>query len=332
MIESCYFLSPAFERLYCIAVHSCASFASSPLLFPRLKAILCASCSRDQVALFHWLNGPSLIRLDILLVVDPTAEPLVEFVSSMDTLYPGMRSISLRVSYHSHPPDAMIRSISKTIRSWKHLVRVCLNTTELDTAVYEHLMRLETLTHLTFEMTFVNDLPPHLSQAVLPRNPFPKLKDLTLDAYHPPLIVEWLNYFHFECLSSLSCTFGSIPPLLASQIADLINAITTQPCHKSLEKVDIMLNHDIMNVEIGLIRPLFSFTHLRYVDIFRICVLALSDDDLYDLAASWPLLENLSLNVSNVADSLPTFKGFFHLLRRCPHLEQLYINIDMRDM
>ena len=225
----------------------------------------------------------------------------------------------------------MIRSISKTIRSWKHLVRVCLNTTELDTAVYEHLMRLETLTHLTFEMTFVNDLPPHLSQAVLPRNPFPKLKDLTLDAYHPPLIVEWLNYFHFECLSSLSCTFGSIPPLLASQIADLINAITTQPCHKSLEKVDIMLNHDIMNVEIGLIRPLFSFTHLRYVDIFRICVLALSDDDLYDLAASWPLLENLSLNVSNVADSLPTFKGFFHLLRRCPHLEQLYINIDMRD-
>ena len=83
------------------------------------------------------------------------------------------------------------------------------------------------------------------------------------------------------------------------------------------------------------VRPLFSFSRLRCVEIAHLCTAALLDGDLLELAASWPLLKVLELGdyveTRNPAVVVPTLQGFFHLLRHCPHLEQLVIVVDLRE-
>ncbi|KAF8554792.1 hypothetical protein OG21DRAFT_1603326 [Imleria badia] len=227
------------NRLQAIAAHWPPSFEPLPTLFPKLKAICGASPGPDNLALFYWLNGPSLTHLEIpSLAGDLASQTLIDFVSDMGTIYPNMKTLDLNASLDYRTPDAMIRAFSKSTRSWKHLVHVSLDTVDLDTAAYEHLMRLESLTHLTLMLVY--DCLPRLRLAVLPQKPFPMLTDLTLvdHDYHIPRMVEWLSCLHLPP-SSLTCETGGYFAD-AQQISDLCHAIAAQFCHKSLETIMLM--------------------------------------------------------------------------------------------
>ncbi|KAF8554790.1 hypothetical protein OG21DRAFT_1508570 [Imleria badia] len=324
---------PSNSRPQAIAAHWPPSFEPLPTLFPKLKAIESAYPRSDNVALFHLFNGPSLNQLGICsLEGDLSSQTLIDFVSAMGILYPNMKTFSYNAMISQKNPDTMIRALSKSIRSWKHLERVDLDTLDLDTAAYEHLMRLDSLTSLT--LTLVYDCLPRLRQAVLPRKPFPMLTDLALvdRDYHILRMVEWLNCLHL-CPSSLFCQTGGYDTD-AQQISDLCHAISAQLCHKSLETI-ILASCDVPpSVQVDSIRPLFSFTRLRCVKLTGLCRTFLSDDDLLELATSWPLLQTMSLNyyttVQTHAVIMPTLKGVFHLLQHCQHLRQLTIAIDAR--
>ena len=305
-----------------------------PSLFPQLKAIRGANITPKNVLSFQSLNGPSMTELEIYSIAgDLSSQTLIDFVSDLGIIYPNMKSFTLNTILDNQRPETMIRGLSKTIRSWK-LVRVELHTLDLDKAAYEHLMQLESLTSITLILVF--DALPRLRQAVLPRKPFPMLKDLTLidREYHIPWIaVEWLNCLSISpsTLSCRACRYSADP----QQITDLCRAIATQLCHKSLEAIMLMDYGNSTSVEVDSIRPLFSFSRLRYVTLADLCTTSLSDDDLLDLATSWSLLEVMNLNYYVNTQTrgvvMPTLEGFCHLLLHCPRLRRLTIVIDARD-
>ncbi|KAF8547385.1 hypothetical protein OG21DRAFT_924774 [Imleria badia] len=315
-----------------IAAHRPPSFEPLPPLFPKLKAVKGARPSAC-LPLFYCLSGPCLTQLEIpWLAGDLGCQALIDFVSDMGTIYPNMKTFSFNTYLDIHPPDAMIQGLSKTIRSWKYLVHVHLNTLDLDTAAYEHLMRLDSLTSLTLRLRLVYHCLARLREAVLPRKPFPMLTDLTfVDCdRHTPSVIEWLNCLHISP-SSLTCTlqYSSRDP---QQITDLYRAIAAQLCHKSLETIILEDNYHVISIQVDSIRPLFSFPRLRCVKITHFCTLSLSDGDLVDLATSWPLLEVLYLNYYVETQApMPTLRGFFHLLQHCPRLQELVIVVDTRD-
>ncbi|KAF8554788.1 hypothetical protein OG21DRAFT_1508568 [Imleria badia] len=335
VISSYYTMTSSDNRLQAIALHWPPAFEPFPPLFPKLKAIRGAYPGRDNVLLFHWLNGPSLTELEIRsLLGDLASQTLIDFVSDMGTIYPNIKIFTHNAILDKERPETMIRGLSKTIRSWKHLEHVDLHTLDLDTAAYEHLMRLESLTSLT--LMLASEVLPRLRQAVLPRKPFPALTDLTLvdrDYHIPWMTVEWLNCLHLSP-SSLSCRTrrSSADP---RQITDLCRAIAAQLCHKSLETILLMDYGNSTSVEVDSIRPLFSFSRLRCVTLANLCTTSLSDDDLLDLATSWPLLQAMSLNYYVNTQTrgvvMPTLEGFCHLLLHCPRLHKLTIVIDARD-
>ncbi|KAF8550850.1 hypothetical protein OG21DRAFT_1499526 [Imleria badia] len=319
---------PSINRLQAIAVHSPPSFELLPPLFPKLKAIKGAFPRPGYITFFYWLNAPSLTEMDISWFDGDLA---IDFISDMGTIYPNMKVFSLHCLRDKDPPNAVISGLSKTIRSWNRLVRVELSTLDLDTAAYEHLMRLESLTSLTLRL-FYRCLP-RLRQAVLPQKPLPMLADLTLYDRDPhiPWMIEWLSCLHLSP-SSLHCeTGGSFAE--PQRVSDLYYAIAAQLCHKSLERITVHASSSPpAQVDLSSIRPLFSFSRLRYVNILHFCVPSLSDNDLLELATSWPLLQDLGVSYWVEPPALmPTFRGFCHLLQHCPHLQHLCIVIDTRD-
>ncbi|KAH7906487.1 hypothetical protein BJ138DRAFT_1221252 [Hygrophoropsis aurantiaca] len=83
-------------------------------------------------------------------------------------------------------------------------------------------------------------------------------------------------------------------------------------------------------VDIAALRPLFSFSGLRYLHIDGICSFDLSDDSLAELADAWPRLEELMLNHCSGwgRTSEITFKGLKSLIQACPLLQDLALAID----
>ncbi|KAF8550842.1 hypothetical protein OG21DRAFT_364179 [Imleria badia] len=338
LLSSCFASSMAFRKLLAIAVHSRATFEPLPPLFPKLEEIWGVILTPSNVALFYWLKGRRLSRLYLSSFEgDLVSHTLIDFVSDMGTIYPNMKAFSLD-SFDNEPPDTMIRGLSKTIRSWERLVDVRLDSLGLDTAAYEHLMRLESLTSLTLRL--FHHCLPRLRQAVFPPKPFSMLADLTLDCdRHIPWMIEWLSCLHLSsCLSRLSCSFHNSSytlddsPTDPQQIIDICSTIAAQFCHKSLETIILEDYESSTSVQVDSIRPLFSFSRLRYVGIANLCSTSLSDDDLLDLVTSWPLLQVLRLNrYVKPQATVPTFKGFCHLLQHCPRLQELSIVVDTRD-
>ncbi|KAF8550845.1 hypothetical protein OG21DRAFT_363701 [Imleria badia] len=158
------------------------------------------------------------------------------------------------------------------------------------------------------------------------------LRELTLidHNYQFPWTVEWSNCLRLSP-SSLFCTmnYSRADP---QRITDLCRAIVVRLCDKSLETITLENWFGLAPIQMDAIRPLFSLSRLRCVRIAHLCTLSLSDDDLLELATSWPLLEVLSLNyfVETKAPR-PTLKGFCQLLQHCPHLQKLTIVIDATD-
>ncbi|KAF8550844.1 hypothetical protein OG21DRAFT_1487453 [Imleria badia] len=141
------------KQLQAIAIHPSPPFEPFPQ-FPKLKAIRGAFPAAGYIPIFYWLTGPSLTDLDIpYFTGDLASQTLIDFVSDMGPIYPNMNTFSLNELDKPHP-DAMIQGLSKSIRSWKHLVCVELNSllVDMDTAAYEHLMRPESLTSLILRL------------------------------------------------------------------------------------------------------------------------------------------------------------------------------------
>lgn len=301
-------------------------------LFPKLRAVKYACPDSFLLPLFSWWSGPSLTELEICRIKgDLASQTVFDFVSNIGTLYPNISTFAFNTFVDKDTPHAMIQALSETLRNWKHLVHVHLNIHDLDIAAYEHLVRLESLTSLTLGLRLVDHCLPRLRQAALPKKPFPALMDLTIvdRGYHLPSVVEWLKFHHLSP-SSLTCTleysFGD-----PQEITDLYRTIAAQFCQQSLETIVLEDYDHATSVPVNSIRPLFSFSHLRCVNIARFCAPSLSDDDLLDLATSWPSLQTLYLTYYIEPEApMPTFKGFFRLLQHCPGLQALAIVIDTR--
>ena len=334
----CHKWTTSVAQLQSVAFHSPPPVESLPPLFPKLTAILDEKLTPDDVWLFYWLNGPFMTKFKFHIATHcPGSQALKDYISNMGILYPNMKTFFLNINQFKPHTDRMMQSLSKAIGDWKHLERVGLNAQDLDTAAYEHLMRLESLSSLTLVLDYKGT--ERLVRAVLPQKHFPALRNLTLIAFHISRVVSWLHCLHL-CPSSLSCIAlkrSSLSSPDLQSIADLCHTIATQLCLKSLERIELAskVYSTRVSVPVDAVRPLFSFSRLRCVKIARLCTAALSDGDLLELATSWPLLQVLELGnyveTRNPVVIVPTLQGFFHLLRHCAHLEQLVIVVDLRE-
>ncbi|KAL4069200.1 hypothetical protein J3A83DRAFT_3500126 [Scleroderma citrinum] len=91
-----------------------------------------------------------------------------------------------------------------------------------------------------------------------------------------------------------------------------------------------LLNHGALQLQLGILRPLFDFRSLRIVDIGLVCTALLDDDAFAEIARVWPNLESLALRTSNLSKVRPqaTIRSIISFLEYCPNLNTLHLVFD----
>ncbi|TFY51922.1 hypothetical protein EVJ58_g10304 [Rhodofomes roseus] len=152
-----------------------------------------------------------------------------------------------------------------------------------------------------------------------------------------------LSSCHFPRLRRMSLTSQSGPK------ADLLNrvleAIHERIPHASLVYLKLHAGNTMDVGEIvnaASLRSLYDFHHLVYFDFVMGIRIALTDDDIKEMAMSWPHIKHLVLCSNASKDAIqhtwthdprawttkPTLEGLVHLARYCPSLELLALDAD----
>ncbi|TFK19763.1 hypothetical protein FA15DRAFT_723251 [Coprinopsis marcescibilis] len=163
----------------------------------------------------------------------------------------------------------------------------------------------------------------------------------SLDTFHySGTVAELAHLLHLlprDTLSSLELdsAFCSVPQERVdypSRWQPLFNIIRKQSS-ASLKRICIKSQcckfpegSDIFVPGIGVMGPLLSLTHLVSVDLHRLSFITLTDQDIEDMASSWPRLE--SFYFYNMEPPATTFACFQSFAKHSPNLRSLTIDVD----
>ncbi|KAH9834027.1 uncharacterized protein C8Q71DRAFT_157144 [Rhodofomes roseus] len=172
---------------------------------------------------------------------------------------------------------------------------------------------------------------------------FPAMQTLDLTSETMADIRAVLSSCHFPRLRRMSLTSQSGPK------ADLLNrvleAIHERIPHASLVYLKLHAGNTMDVGEIvnaASLRSLYDLHHLVYFDFVMGIRIALTDDDIKEMAMSWPHIKHLVLCSNASKDAIqhtwthdprawttkPTLEGLVHLARYCPSLELLALDAD----
>ncbi|KAH7903760.1 hypothetical protein BJ138DRAFT_82489 [Hygrophoropsis aurantiaca] len=209
-----------------------------------------------------------------------------------------------------------------------------LDCGDVDESTLNYLAKLATLKDLSVHL-----LNP-LSAGIVFNEGFVHLQTLSLTVEDMSTAIAFLSSTQLS-LKAIKIRMPSTRPqprLLAS-LEQLFSMLSTSHCHTRLTQFHLvrqptsLMVGDIFHegtLDIAALRPLFSFTKMRCVDIDGLCSFDLNDDSLAELANAWPHLEELTLNLSSGWQSTSeiTFKGLRSLIQACPLLKSLALAID----
>ncbi|KAG1811029.1 hypothetical protein EV424DRAFT_1542664 [Suillus variegatus] len=109
-------------------------------------------------------------------------------------------------------------------------------------------------------------------------------------------------------------------------------AILPEICdNNELQRFSLMASRVIIrHTELAVFTPLRAFRNLIVLRIERGCSASISDGELCQMVAAWPMLQVLKISCYIAIDTtaVPTFGGLLGVLRLCPSLTSLALAID----
>lgn len=296
---------------------------TSATVFPHLRALYFVY-TETAVPLLH-LPLPSLVSLDIQF---PDASSLQNSVKSLPNFPPNITSLSIFVYHYA------ITTIEPNyFRHWQNLCYVrCLNVT-LDVDNLADLSRMPALAKLDIMLS------PTMPTSDSPLC-FSTLHTLNLDceSWHP---MSWLlSRTRMPAIKHFFATVGNNPS--RQELAAFFAGVLTASAGGTLGTLGLPLwqrdpNPLAVRSRAPLLcledlRPCMALSNLRKLYIDMEWNVGLTDADLLTLAAAWPRLEILHINLSWGWNTLGgiTPNGLVQLLHRCRSLYDVSLALDTR--
>ncbi|KIJ69502.1 hypothetical protein HYDPIDRAFT_165022 [Hydnomerulius pinastri MD-312] len=302
-------------------------------LFPNLLSLLWSDGSPERLHYAHNLVGPNLksLTLDLMMILPGPAE--CSIIISLATLCPSLEIFCLRtrkIWLSKLTPLA----IATCVQSWSRLRSISCE--RIDHHVLFQLACLPALRHIS--VSFAPSMDFEALKSDLCPSPFPSLREVELNLSSLPLTSDFLD---LTC-AGLSKFQVSLPSdvCTATEYRRLFDVLYAPGTPKVVESIHIhqatLDSQQSPKIPSGRIltldtlRSLLAFSSLSSLTIDSSASFDLTDDDLGEVAATWPNLEVLALNETwgwRKASKI-TFSGLITLLARCPKLVHLALTID----
>ncbi|KAG2337505.1 hypothetical protein BDR05DRAFT_952579 [Suillus weaverae] len=282
------------------------SYPSGPAsLFPNLDELTwCAGGSQFAAEFLRMTFVPSLRVLTLQFA--SASSTFLSVLSSLGTLCPHLRSMTLRYRPTTEDSSSKLSPfIAQPISQLRNLHTLML--WDLANAGMDHIMQLQALRSL--------DLDLRTSFGAFERA-MNLLRSLQVIRSNEIKIAfaSWIAESSESPSTSLSQFLAILP-----EICD----------NKKLQRLSLTGSR-VIHTELAVFTPLRAFRNLIVLRIERGCSTSISDGELCQMVAAWPMLQVLKISCYIAIDTtaVPTFHGLLGVLRLCPSLTSLALAID----
>ncbi|KAF8549085.1 hypothetical protein OG21DRAFT_639372 [Imleria badia] len=316
----------------------CTSMRASCLL-PNLMALEWNPShlpAHAPVILIQKLLSPTLVSLKATLTEADVAT-IISFFDNYPFLGRNLRSVEIWFSDGAHSA-ATAQALSRAICSQKALEKARLGS-PIDDVTLRYLSALPTLKVL--RVSLAEHATPSFSPTGLLFCSVEELEFTTTDLDLVTNLLQPDQTFHSFCLNYRA-------RLTSKAAGTLFNVLTSRSNTKPLQQLTLSaqdlthpLSVDQMTTEAPRYRltydtltPLMVFGSLRCLQITWGEQISLDDDEVANLARSWPLLQTCHFNCDRGGEyppflvKYPTLRGLLSLVTSCPELESVCLPID----
>ncbi|KAG1766261.1 hypothetical protein EDD22DRAFT_950617 [Suillus occidentalis] len=303
--------------------------ASAPL-FPNLRELTWyAGGSQFAAEFLRMTLVPSLRVLSLRFT--SASSSFLSILSSLGTLCPHLQNMSLRYRPATEDLSSTLSPfIAQSISQLRNLHTLML--WDLANPGMDHIMQLQALRSLDLDLRISS---AGERQSLLPFPGFHHLHYLCLRCGAFERAAELLSSLQVIRCKEIKIAFTSwIAELSANPSASLSQflAILPEICdNNELQRFSLMASRVIIrHTELAVFAPLRAFRNLIVLQIERGCSTSITNGELCQMVAAWPMLQVLKISCYIAIDTtaVPTFCGLLGVLRLCPSLTSLALAID----
>ncbi|KAG1777198.1 hypothetical protein EV702DRAFT_1226158 [Suillus placidus] len=264
----------------------------------------------------------TLTRLVIHSKLWPSA--MVDLVAGLGTACPKIKEFRC-----SMPPASACAMLSDFVTCWDDLE--ILETGVVNAQALQHLASLKQLRELKMLVPEGHnlDLDPTSTFSVM----F-SLDKFSITAASIELLFAFLAPLQ---ISAKNAELNIVSPPNADDLNHLLSSLTEHFRPNVLKSLGVWVNrptdfddHVLFELTASAFRKIRAFTRLTNLDLSSMHV-SITDDEVLDLVSAWPQMECLYLATGwdwGVTRLGVTFSGLAGILKRCPNLRSVGVNLD----
>ena len=313
-------------------------------LFPNLVILKWnpqGSTPHLPIVFIQRLLSPALVSLKVSLAGADEATALSLFDNYL-LLCPHLKSVDFWFPGHS-PSATTIQALSRAICRQNTLEDVAIYA-PMDDIALRHLVMLPTLKVLNVVLS--SKLRPQIHSFLPTDALFRNVKELVFETSHIDLVTSLLrprdqtfHTFHLcnRVRLTSAATLAMFEILASRPRTQPLRELSISPgdlCHPlRLDQMESEASRHCLSYEI--LQPLMVFGSLHDLTIEWSEQISLDDNEVANLARSWPMLRSFQFNCGRggyppFETKYPTLRGLFSLLTSCPELQMVRLSIDAR--
>ncbi|KAF8142025.1 hypothetical protein EV363DRAFT_42484 [Boletus edulis] len=285
---------------------------------------------RTKFLSFHHL--PSLVSLDIHLKLHPLDQ---EIFRSFAKVSPSLTE--LYIESH-HPANFDMGGVDPSIIChWRNYRTFWCSKLHLDVITLVHLSRMPALTCLSF--AFRSELLEEISPSFSPLI-FSNLKKLMLRSRSLDLIFRLVSQTRYPAVTNVSASITQLRPS-RQDLSSFFTGVQTSGSPDTIQKLWLVQERTWAPTPVPWNKPVLGledlqlympFSNLRRINLSIDWKVNLTDDELLSFASTWPLLEELLINMDWGWKTLGgiTPNGLLKVLQICRSLTRIALAFDTR--
>ena len=296
-------------------------------LFPNLRYV--SYVYTEESIPFFQLPLPSLLALHVEF---DSPHLFQNSLKSFPKFSPNIKRLSIAVC---NLEATFIKMEPSYISRWRSLQCLVCSRVTLEVDDLVHLSSIPALTQLTFAVGAT--LPVH--DAILV---FPNLHDIVLRSESLQSISQLFSWIRLPAITDFAAIITNCPS--KQVLSSLLTVIQTSTSARhtittlSLEQscpppsAGNALRSRTLQLDLEDLRPCMGFSKLRCMSLDIGWNVGLTDNDLLTLASTWPLLQQLTINIEwgwNTRGGI-TPNGLLRLLETCRSLDHFALAVDTR--